>query len=175
MKAMAKSKTALVALVVVGAAFALLATACTSPAGEDVSKRMDDLEGRVKILEDKLVTKADEGRDTLKTYSDTEDYATYDRYLADIEKRIDDAIVAAEQAAPGSNSDQKMREYDKAVIPLEDLEEELSHLEDAVEAAYSSGYLTEDEYQTLKAAGENLDVKIDASIDKVKSNFGVDD
>ncbi len=173
MKAMAKSKGAIVALVAMSAVFALFATACTSPVGEDVTKRMDDLEGRVKVLEDKLVTKADEGRDTLKTYSDTEDYATYDKYLADLEKRVDDAVVAAGTVSVPSDQDQKMRDFDKAAIPLEDLEEELGHLEDAVESAYANGYLTDDELQTLKAGCENLDAKIDATVDSLRTSFGI--
>lgn len=173
MKAIAKPRTALVALAVLACAFALFATGCSSPVGQDVSKRMDDLESRVKILEDKLVTKADEGSAAVKTYSDTEDYATYDKYLSDIDKRVDEAAVAAQAVSVPADSAQKMREFDKAVIPLDSLEEELGHLEDAIEAAYANGYLTDDEYDTLKAGGDNLDTKIDAAVNTVKESFGI--
>lgn len=173
MKAIAKSSTALAVVVVLACSFALFATGCSSPVGQDVSKRMDDLESRVKVLEDKLVTKADEGSAAVKTYSDTEDYATYDKYLSDIDKRVDEASVAAQAVSVPSDNDQKMREFDKAVIPLDNLEEELGHLEDAVEAAYANGYLTDDEYATLKSGGENLDSKIDSAINTVKESFGI--
>jgi len=51
--------------------------------------------------------------------------------------------------------------------------EELGHLEDAVESAYANGYLTDDELQTLKAGCENLDAKIDATVDSLRTSFGI--
>lgn len=173
MKAISKPRTALVAMAALACVFALFATGCSSPVGQDVSKRVDDLESRVKVLEDKLVTKVDEGSSAVKTYSDTEDYVTYDKYLSDIDKRIDEAAVAAQAVSVPSDDAQKMREFDKAVIPLDNLDEELGHLEDAVEAAYANGYLTDDEYATLKSGCENLDAKIDAAVKTVKESFGI--
>lgn len=173
MKAIAKPITSLAAVALLACVFALIATGCSSTVGQDVSERIDDLESRVKVLEDKLVTKAEEASDAVKTYSDTEDYATYDKYLSDIDKRVDEAARAAQAVSVPADSEQKTRVYDEAVIPLDNLDEELGHLEDAIAAAHANGYLTDDEYYTLKSGGENLAAKIDAAINTVKESFGI--
>lgn len=175
MKAISKSKTAIALLVIGAAACALFATGCNTTVGQDVANRMDALEQRVKALEDTAITKFEEGDYADKTYSDAEAYADYARYLADVEKRVEDASTAAEAASVPADADEKARAYDKAVIPLENLEDELGHLKDAYVAANANGMVSDDELVQLNGQADVIYANIDNAISQVKTNFGISD
>lgn len=175
MKAITKSKAAIALLVAGAAACALLATGCNSTVGQDISNRMDALEQRVKALEDTAISKVEEGEYAVKTYSDTESYSDYARYLADVEKRVEDASTAAEAAKVPADSDEKARAYDKAVLPLENLEDELGHLKDAYVAAHANGNVTDDELVQLNGQADVIYANIANALTQVKGTFGIAD
>lgn len=161
--------TAGVALVV----GSMLLAGCSSSVGEDVGKRLDDLESRIKVLEDKVVTRAEEGNDVLKTYSDKEDFAAYEKYLSEIEKSVSDAVVATEPGSIPTDADKREAAYNKAIEPFDDLEYELDHLKAAFEAAHSNGTVSDEELVQLNAYAEKIYGDISVAIANLQSSYGI--
>lgn len=161
---------------VAAAAAALLLSGCSST-DDDARKRLDDLENRVSAIEGHLDEKAEgvvDGADIDKTFSTTDSYTAYAGYLEDIEKRVADASTAADEVAVPGDAEKLPLAYQQAVTPLEDLQDELGHLEEAFEVAGGSGgSITSDEYASLKATADALNAGIDASIANVKDRFGM--
>lgn len=158
------------------AALALLLSGCSST-DDDARKRLDDLENRVSAIEGHLDEKAEgvvDGADIDKTFSTTDSYTAYAGYLEDIEKRVADASTAADEVAVPGDAEKLPLAYQQAVTPLEDLQDELGHLEEAFEVSGGSGgSITSDEYASLKATADALNAGIDASIANVKDRFGM--
>ncbi len=172
-----KGKTAKMVLVIVLgvtlAAGALALAGCSTPVGEDVSKRVKDLEDRVKVLEDKVITKVEEGHDKDRTYSETENYATYDKYLAEIEKHVSDAVEATAPSSVPTEADKRTEAYDKAVESFEDLEDQLGHLKNAYVAAKANGAISENELTQLNAYAEKIYGDISMAVANLKSTYGI--
>lgn len=173
----ASAKLAIV-LAVCAAASALLISGCTSTVGEDVTKRLDDLESRVTALEDDVKDKASGNSDsdaTVTTYSDMETYDTYSGYLYDLNKRVNEAVTTSEGVIVPSDSSQCPLAFQNAVAPLRDLEDELDQLEDSFIAASVNGVVTNDELTKLKADADAIEGDIDVAIDSLKARFETGD
>lgn len=151
----------------------MLLAGCSSAVGEDVGNRLEDLENRVKVLEDKVITRAEEGNDVLKSFSDKEDYAAYDKYLSEIEKSVSDAVVATEPGSIPTDADKRDKAYNKAVEPFSDLEYELAHLEAAFEAANANGTVSDDQLVQLSAYAEKIYGDINVAIANLRSSYGI--
>lgn len=171
-------KTSVVALLALTSAMLLLATGCSTTLGEEANKRIADLEARIAGLEetikDSLGTMADDGADEArKVYDDAKDYATYDGYLKDLEKRANEAIEKARGASVSSEASDKAGEFRKATVPLREIEDELGHLEDAFVSAHANGLVSSDELAKLEKHAEEVEGKIESSFDELKKTFGL--
>lgn len=165
--------TLAVAVGVALVAGSMLIAGCSSPVGDEVSKRVDDLEKRVKVLEDKVITRADEGNDVLKSYSDKEDFAAYEKYLGEIEKRVSDAVVATEPSSIPADSASREEAFKKAVEPFDDLSYQLDHLKAAFEAAHANGLVSDSELVELNAYAEKVYGDINMAEENLEISYGI--
>lgn len=160
-----------------GAAVAMLLLSGCSVTDDEARARLDDLETRIGAIEGRLDEGVDgvvDGIDVDKTFSTTDSYASYVAYLEDIDKRVADAAAAADKAAVPGDAEKVPLAYQQAVTPLEDLQDELGHLEDAFEVAGGSGgTITSEEFASLKATADALNADIDSAIGNVKDRFGM--
>lgn len=182
MKSLETAKSSKIARMTIVAASAIVLTAgalvlsgCSTAAGEDVAARIDDLEARIKVLEDKVVTVTEEGIEASRKYSDHDDFATYEACLADIEKRVGEAVVATNPDKIPSDQADREGAYARAVKPFDDLEEDIDHLKDAYEAAHENGTVSDEELVELNAYSEKIYGDINMAEENLQDAYGIDD
>lgn len=174
-------KVVLTALAVMAVAGVAALAGCSGTVGQEITDKMDALEARIVELEDKIEGKIDsvakeeaDAGDVAATYSTTGSYADYEGYLKALNKRVVDAVADSEAVEVPSDAAMVPSAFQHAVTPLEALEDEVGHLEDAFEAASAQGYVTSDELGKLKSKANGIDEALDHAIDKLEKRMGMD-
>lgn len=104
--------------------------------------------------------------------------ASADEFTAqmdDLAKRADDAAATAGKAQVPSNAADRAQAYFDAKAPLEELDNELSRLDDAIEAAYAQGSITREDVWALEKQEDAIDDVLDRAEDDLELRMGVDD
>lgn len=99
----------------------------------------------------------------------------FEAQLASLEKKVDDAVAAADGAAVPENAADRPGAYHDAVAPLEKLDNQLDKFDDALEAAYRNGSMTQEEFWKLEKAESMLETKLEKAEDNLELRMGVDD
>ena len=178
------------ALAIGGAAL----TGCTAPQSnnDEVLAKLDEMQAQIDELEanqnssdatnDAAASEPSQSSDGAAKADDAAkneaSSASADEFTAqmdDLAKRADDAAATAGKAQVPSNAADRAQTYFDAKAPLEELDNELSRLDDAIEAAYAQGSITREDVFALEKQEDAIDEVLDRAEDDLELRMGVDD
>lgn len=178
------------ALAIGGAAL----TGCTAPQSnnDEVLAKLDEMQAQIDELEanqnssdatnDAAASEPSQSSDGAAKADDAAkneaSSASADEFTAqmdDLAKRADDAAATAGKAQVPSNAADRAQTYFDAKAPLEELDNELSRLDDAIEAAYAQGSITREDVFALEKQEDAIDEVLDRAEDDLEQRMGVDD
>lgn len=169
-------------------------TGCTAPQNnnDEVLAKLDEMQAQIDELEANQNSSAasddaasSESADATDDAAKADDAAKSDASSAsadeftaqmdDLAKRADDAAATAGKVSVPSNATDRTQAYFDAKAPLEELDNELSRLDDAIEAAYAQGSLTREDVFALEKQEDAIDEVLDRAEDDLELRMGVDD
>lgn len=169
-------------------------TGCTAPQNnnDEVLAKLDEMQAQIDELEANQNSPAasddaasSESADATDDAAKADDAAKSDASSAsadeftaqmdDLAKRADDAAATAGKVSVPSNAADRTQAYFDAKAPLEELDNELSRLDDAIEAAYAQGSLTREDVFALEKQEDAIDEVLDRAEDDLEQRMGVDD
>lgn len=169
-------------------------TGCTAPQNnnDEVLAKLDEMQAQIDELEANQNSSAasddaasSESADATDDAAKADDAAKSDASSAsadeftvqmdDLAKRADDAAATAGKVSVPSNAADRTQAYFDAKAPLEELDNELSRLDDAIEAAYAQGSLTREDVFALEKQEDAIDEVLDRAEDDLEQRMGVDD
>ncbi|MFD0703944.1 hypothetical protein DMP06_10885 [Slackia equolifaciens] len=169
-------------------------TGCTAPQNnnDEVLAKLDEMQAQIDELEANQNSSAasddaasSESADATDDAAKADDAAKSDASSAsadeftaqmdDFAKRADDAAATAGKVSVPSNAADRTQAYFDAKAPLEELDNELSRLDDAIEAAYAQGSLTREDVFALEKQEDAIDEVLDRAEDDLEQRMGVDD
>ena len=169
-------------------------TGCTAPQNnnDEVLAKLDEMQAQIDELEANQNSSAasddaasSESADATDDATKADDAAKSDASSAsadeftaqmdDLAKRADDAAATAGKVSVPSNAADRTQAYFDAKAPLEELDNELSRLDDAIEAAYAQGSLTREDVFALEKQEDAIDEVLDRAEDDLEQRMGVDD
>lgn len=169
-------------------------TGCTAPQNnnDEVLAKLDEMQAQIDELEANQNSSAasddaasSESADATDDAAKADDAAKSDAssssadeftaQMDDLAKRADDAAATAGKVSVPSNAADRTQAYFDAKAPLEELDNELSRLDDAIEAAYVQGSLTREDVFALEKQEDAIDEVLDRAEDDLEQRMGVDD
>lgn len=154
---------------------------------DEVLLKLDEMQAQIDALEanqndgesDSSTDDASTGDGTADTQSgtssDASSAADFEALLDDLSARVDEAVATAAAVEVPSSNTARIQAYFDAKAPLEELELELDSIDDAIEAAYRQGSLTQSEYRSLENLGDTIEDALDLAGDDLERRMGVDD
>ena len=172
------------ALAIGGAAL----TGCTAPQSnnDEVLAKLDEMQAQIDELEanqnssdatdDAAASEpSQKADDAAKSEASSASADEFTAQMDDLAKRADDAAATAGKAQVPSNAADRTQAYFDAKAPLEELDNELSRLDDAIEAAYAQGSITREDVFALEKQEDAIDEVLDRAEDDLELRMGVDD
>ncbi len=162
-------------------------TGCAAPqsSNDEVLAKLDEMQAQIDELETSQRSfSAGEATDDTSNTAPANDAATdassataadFTAQMDDLAKRADEAAATAGKAAVPSNAADRPQAYFDAKAPLEALGNELDRLDDAVEAAYRQGSITQQDVWALEQQEDAIDAVLDRAEDDLETRMGVDD
>lgn len=178
------------ALAIGGAAL----TGCTAPQSnnDEVLAKLDEMQAQIDELEanqnssdatnDAAASEPSQSSDdaakadnAAKSEASSASADEFTAQMDDLAKRADDAAATAGKAQVPSNAADRTQAYFDAKALLEELDNELSRLDDAIEAAYAQGSITREDVFALEKQEDAIDEVLDRAEDDLELRMGVDD
>ncbi len=128
-----------------------------------LSQRAGDLDVRVKDAWDDLAEKTIM-KDDDQPSKPTEDTRTYDSYVEKIGKlddKADQLVKDVQNHRPAHGQNNNKQAWKAIERKIDDLDDEIDDMEDALERDYRNGYLTSAQYKELDRTLDRVDDKID--------------
>ena len=157
-------------------------TGCTAPQNnnDEVLAKLDEMQAQIDELEANQNSSAASDDAASSESADATDASSasadeFTTQMDDLAKRADDAAATAGKVSVPSNAADRTQAYFDAKAPLEELDNELSRLDDAIEAAYAQGSLTREDVFALEKQEDAIDEVLDRAEDDLELRMGVDD